>query len=323
MRERRVAALAAPFPAARANKCAVRAVDLQCHRRHEGPVSPVPVLPRASNVCLRNWPTSPSASGKWPVARVAVIGGDDQPPPGGEALDESPEVIAGQLLGHVLVSMAPAPACTGAVVQAASGQWCQKIWFGALPIRLPQSFHGKSTVSVLAACSLCARPPPLFWSLLRLGEAERGQASVSPGSSDARQRPHAVKAALLRALQQPRQFAQERPSRISTALALKGSAHQRVRRSDVRSTLSPNACHKSQPLERNRSSAPISRSRRTTSLGALPAASGFLAISTGLMMTPSIGVGAAVRACKALAVRRHQSSSFSRLSSKVMPSGRF
>ena len=36
------------------------------------------------------------------------------------------------------------------------------IWFGALPIKAWQSFHGKSTVSVLAACSLCARPPPLF-----------------------------------------------------------------------------------------------------------------------------------------------------------------
>ena len=37
MRERRVAALAAPFPAAQGKQVrAVRAVDLQCDRRHEG-----------------------------------------------------------------------------------------------------------------------------------------------------------------------------------------------------------------------------------------------------------------------------------------------
>ena len=165
----------------------------------------------------------------------------------------------------------------------ASGQWCQKIWFGALLISASQSFHGKSTVSVLAACSLCARPPPLFWSLLRLAKpSARANSSVSPGSSDAQ--------AATSWVVKPRSFApcnshgssrRDRPSRISTALALKGPAHQRIKRSEVRSTLSPKAGHKSQPLEeRNRSSAPISRSRRTTSLGALPAASGFLAIST-------------------------------------------
>ena len=68
---------------------------------------------------------------------------------------------------------------------------------------------------------------------------------------------------------------------MSTALALKGSAHHRTKRSEVRSTLAPKACHKSQPLEdRNKSSSPISRSRFTTSLGALPAAKGFEAMST-------------------------------------------
>ena len=106
MRQRRVTTLAFPLPAANGQKVsAVRAIDMECHRRHEGAA----ILVRANALGA-----SPAGEGAleeltdlairiWKVAcsRVPVVGGYDKAPTGGQALDESPEVIAAKLLGSV------------------------------------------------------------------------------------------------------------------------------------------------------------------------------------------------------------------------------
>jgi len=76
VRQGRIAALALPLPAANGQKMgSVRAVDLECHGGHE----------RAGFTGARGAATA---------GGVTVVGGDDQPPPRGQALDEGPEVVA-------------------------------------------------------------------------------------------------------------------------------------------------------------------------------------------------------------------------------------
>lgn len=107
MRQRRVTTLAFPLPAANGQKVsAVWAIDLECHRWHEGAA----ILVRKANALG----ASPAGEGAleeladlairiWEVAcsRVPVVGGYDKAPTGGQALDESPEVIAAELVGSV------------------------------------------------------------------------------------------------------------------------------------------------------------------------------------------------------------------------------
>lgn len=103
MCQRRVAALALPLPAAKGQKMsAVRAVDLQCHgwRERAGFTGARGAAPAGEGFLeeLTNL-----AIGVGEVARggIAVVGGDDQPPSGCQALDEGPEVIAAELFGRV------------------------------------------------------------------------------------------------------------------------------------------------------------------------------------------------------------------------------
>ena len=100
MRQRRVSALAAPLSAPKGQQVsAVRAIDLERNRRHEragfaGARGAAPagegLLEELANLAV----------GIREVAGggVAVIGGDDHPSPGGQALDKSPEVIAAELV---------------------------------------------------------------------------------------------------------------------------------------------------------------------------------------------------------------------------------
>ena len=207
MRERRVAALAAPLPAAQRPTGASRgAVDLQCHGRHEGAgLARARFAARAGKGLLEELADLAIRIREVAGGRVAVVRGDDQPPSGGETLDEAPEVVAAQLLGNVLCQRFQPLALACDVVQLGVGPVVPEDLVRALPIRASQSFHGNSTVSVLAACSLCARPPPLFWSLLRLLKpSARANSSVSPGSSEAQAATSCVVKPRFRALQQPR-----------------------------------------------------------------------------------------------------------------------
>lgn len=78
----------------------MRAVDLECHGRHEGAavflcktgaLGAAPAgegfLEELADLAIRVREVA--------CGGVAMIGGDDQTPSGGQALDESPEVIAG------------------------------------------------------------------------------------------------------------------------------------------------------------------------------------------------------------------------------------
>ena len=193
----------------------------------------------------------------------------------------------------------PAMSCS-----LASGQWCQKIFRRAADQGFavpPRQVHGFRYWR-LAVCGQdrhrCSGACCGYRKRERAGEFVGFSGQFGGAGSD-----------LVRGEAAP--FAprnshgssrRERPSRINTALALK--ARPTSAPSDPRCVRRcRQACHKSQPLEeRNKSSAPISRSRLTTSLGALPAASGLLAISTAWpTMTRRIGVGA-LSACKALVV---------------------
>ena len=103
MRQRRVAALAAPLSAPKGQQVsAVRAIDLERNRRHErtgfaGARGAAPAGKRGfqelADLGIR--------IGKVSSGGIAVIGGDDHPSPGGQALDKSPEVIAAELVGGV------------------------------------------------------------------------------------------------------------------------------------------------------------------------------------------------------------------------------
>ncbi len=103
MRQRRVAARALPLPAADGQEVsAVRAVDLECHGRHEGTghTGAFGAAPTGEGfleeltdlaICVR----------EVACGCVAVVGCDDQTPAGGQALDERPEVVAAELIGGV------------------------------------------------------------------------------------------------------------------------------------------------------------------------------------------------------------------------------
>src|SRR4051812_25561556 len=123
MRKGGVAALTAPFPAAQGQQVrTVRARDLQGHGRYERADAACPLLAAPAGKSLLE-ELAELAVGIWEVAsgRVAVVGGDDQPPPGGKALDEGPEGLAGQLLSHVLRQRLQPLPCAGTIVQLGVG----------------------------------------------------------------------------------------------------------------------------------------------------------------------------------------------------------
>lgn len=107
MRQRRVAALALPLPAADSQQMrAVRAVDMQCHGRHERAAvflcqtRALGAAPAGEGLLEE---LADLAIGVREVAGggVAVVRGDDESPAGRQALDEGPEVIAAESIGGI------------------------------------------------------------------------------------------------------------------------------------------------------------------------------------------------------------------------------
>jgi hypothetical protein len=191
VRESRIAALALPLATTeRERRVGVGGLQRQIERRH----------PRARGRAARG--RRPSPSGRWrsgpsgtrtardrrcrgsAARRVAVVGGDDEAPPGRERVDQLQNASLESCSAASFASAArPCPGERSSWTRSSS-QSCQSSQSCVALICAAQSSHGRLVESVVAPVRRPLPAPRLFWSEHLLAKpSASAKGVVSAGSS--------------------------------------------------------------------------------------------------------------------------------------------